>query len=610
MTTTAPGTSDAPCRRPATAPVRSTGTHRGHGGIRAVRRTRACRRTCTAWPTSTAKAAKRAERQVATLFVHLDRSRTVAVHRRLLRDPQRHAVFVPGIGSVSAAEPRPRPRPSALSLFCIGVGAVHWAKTLMPDEEVVEERHPHARSRRGPRRRRRRRLARAARQSGFGRRPLIKYTLGRRARRCSPLPAGPAAVGDLGPLPGDELSTHHVDARALRLVARPGAARRSRPPTSPSARSSTSCPRASTSAERRARAEGQGRRAARCASTPSDIKVAKERDWGYQGIVAYSKICTHVGCPVGLYEQQTHHLLCPCHQSTFDVTDDCKVIFGPAERPLPQLPITVDAEGYLVAQQRLRRARRPELLGASDEHHNRPTRPSLRADDAKPPAGAAQSPTGVDEPARRSHRRRQGRYLRKIFPDHWSFMLGEIALYSFIVLLLTGHVPDVLFFQPSMTEVVYHGSYVPLNGITMSEAYRSTLRHLLRRPRRPAHPADPPLGRAALRRRDHRAHVPGVLHRRVPQAARAQLGDRRRPARCWRMRRGLRRLLAARRPALRHRPAHRRRASCGRSRWSARTCRSSSSAASSRATASSRGSTPSTSCCCPAIIARPVHRAT
>ena len=52
---------------------------------------------------------------------------------------------------------------------------------------------------------------------------------------------------------------------------------------------------------------------------------------------------------MGLYEQQTHHLLCPCHQSTFDVTQDCKVIFGPAKRPLPQLKITVDAEGYLVA---------------------------------------------------------------------------------------------------------------------------------------------------------------------------------------------------------------------------------------------------------------------
>jgi Rieske Fe-S protein len=73
-------------------------------------------------------------------------------------------------------------------------------------------------------------------------------------------------------------------------------------------------------------------------------------DWSYDGIIAYSKVCTHVGCPVALYEQQTHHLLCPCHQSTFDVTEECKVIFGPAKRALPQLPIAVDGEGYLIAQ--------------------------------------------------------------------------------------------------------------------------------------------------------------------------------------------------------------------------------------------------------------------
>jgi ubiquinol-cytochrome c reductase iron-sulfur subunit len=84
---------------------------------------------------------------------------------------------------------------------------------------------------------------------------------------------------------------------------------------------------------------------------PADLHVSEEReDWNFRGIVAYSKICTHVGCPVALYEQQTHHLLCPCHQSQFDITREAAVIFGPAKRPLPQLPITVDEEGYLIAQ--------------------------------------------------------------------------------------------------------------------------------------------------------------------------------------------------------------------------------------------------------------------
>jgi ubiquinol-cytochrome c reductase iron-sulfur subunit len=82
---------------------------------------------------------------------------------------------------------------------------------------------------------------------------------------------------------------------------------------------------------------------------PSDLDPIS-RPGSYEGIVAYSKICTHMGCPVALYEQQTHHLLCPCHQSTFDVTEHCRVVFGPAKRPLPQLAITVDTDGYLVAK--------------------------------------------------------------------------------------------------------------------------------------------------------------------------------------------------------------------------------------------------------------------
>ena len=84
---------------------------------------------------------------------------------------------------------------------------------------------------------------------------------------------------------------------------------------------------------------------------PEDITPwAGRENWSVQGIICYSKICTHVGCPISLNERTTHHLLCPCHQSTFDLADNGKVIFGPAARHLPQLPIMVDDEGYLVAQ--------------------------------------------------------------------------------------------------------------------------------------------------------------------------------------------------------------------------------------------------------------------
>jgi ubiquinol-cytochrome c reductase iron-sulfur subunit len=84
---------------------------------------------------------------------------------------------------------------------------------------------------------------------------------------------------------------------------------------------------------------------------PADIVSQQGQGWDYQGILAYSKICTHVGCPISLYQQRTHHLLCPCHQSTFDLADSGNVVFGPAARRMPQLAITVDADGYLVAQQ-------------------------------------------------------------------------------------------------------------------------------------------------------------------------------------------------------------------------------------------------------------------
>jgi quinol---cytochrome c reductase iron-sulfur subunit len=72
-------------------------------------------------------------------------------------------------------------------------------------------------------------------------------------------------------------------------------------------------------------------------------------EWAPQGCVGYSKICTHAGCPVGLYRAEAHQLLCPCHQSTFDVLHGAEPVFGPAVRPLPQLPLGIDDEGYLIA---------------------------------------------------------------------------------------------------------------------------------------------------------------------------------------------------------------------------------------------------------------------
>lgn len=86
----------------------------------------------------------------------------------------------------------------------------------------------------------------------------------------------------------------------------------------------------------------------------SDASKVIEREgqeaFHYGDYYAYSKICTHIGCPTSLYEAQTNRILCPCHQSQFDALHYGKPVFGPAARALPQLPITVDEEGYLVAE--------------------------------------------------------------------------------------------------------------------------------------------------------------------------------------------------------------------------------------------------------------------
>jgi quinol---cytochrome c reductase iron-sulfur subunit len=230
-----------------------------------------------------------------------------------------------------------------LALFCIGVGAIHWAKTLMPDDEVVSERHP-MRSSDEDRAAAVAAMKEGAAGAGLGRRKLIRNSLlGALA------PLGLLALiplRDMGPLPGASLD-NTAWRPGKRLVTDP-TGRPLRPAdleiggvihVQPEGVDEMPNPTVE-----RAKAAVLVIRLA-----PDQITEPKQKRWAVDGIVAYSKICTHVGCPVGLYEQQTHHLLCPCHQSTFDVTRDCAVIFGPANRPLPQLPLGVNAEGYLVS---------------------------------------------------------------------------------------------------------------------------------------------------------------------------------------------------------------------------------------------------------------------
>lgn len=80
------------------------------------------------------------------------------------------------------------------------------------------------------------------------------------------------------------------------------------------------------------------------------LEPPTREDWIVEGLVAYSKVCTHAGCPVGLYVVEQQELFCPCHQSAFAVLAGAVPVMGPAVRALPQLPLEVDADGYLVAQ--------------------------------------------------------------------------------------------------------------------------------------------------------------------------------------------------------------------------------------------------------------------
>ena len=322
--------------------------------------------------------AKRAEKQVAALFTLSILGTLVFLvsYFAISRDTY---VFIPGIGDVDLSNVVLGSSLGA-ALLGIGLGAVHWAKTLMPDHESVEMRHT-MRSSDDHRQGVVDTLREGGQTSQLTRRPLIKVTLGA-AMGLFALPLLVQLVGGLGRLPKNELSLTYWSGevgpdgkphfKPLRLARDPegtpikaedvtiGSVFHVQPdgllpdPTSeePELRAGLE----TGILEAKAKAAVLLMRL-----NPSDIKSQKEKDWGYDGIVAYSKICTHVGCPVGLYEQQTHHLLCPCHQSTFDVTDDCKVIFGPAKRPLPQLKITVDDEGYLIATQPFREAVGPSF---------------------------------------------------------------------------------------------------------------------------------------------------------------------------------------------------------------------------------------------------------
>jgi ubiquinol-cytochrome c reductase iron-sulfur subunit len=242
-----------------------------------------------------------------------------------------------------------------IAFLAIGVGLIHWARRLMTDHEIVELRHPSSSSEED------RKVTvglvmQGIDDSGIARRPLIRNSLLGALGLVGLAPV--IMLRDLGPLPGDKL-THTIWTSGMRVV---------RDVVGTPIKASdlelgdlVNCEPEELFAvddEGHHVIEGVDRQIVKSKAAvillrmePDDITPAEGREnWSVEGIVCFSKICTHVGCPISLNERTTHHLLCPCHQSTFDLANNGKVLFGPAARALPQLPLTVDEEGYLVAQ--------------------------------------------------------------------------------------------------------------------------------------------------------------------------------------------------------------------------------------------------------------------
>jgi ubiquinol-cytochrome c reductase iron-sulfur subunit len=225
--------------------------------------------------------------------------------------------------------------------LALAVGAVIWVRHIMPTVELTEERHPMAST---PQEREAfaETFQEGAEASGFVKRPLLRRTL--IAATVPALAAPLVLLRDLGPLPGTTLR-HTVWRRGMRLL--------TYGPNTPISPAEFSSAGGLVTVVPDGYQDDQDALAAATAIiikfAPGELQPPTVMNWTVDNIVCYSKICTHVGCPAALYEQTTHHILCPCHQSTFDAPRGALVLFGPAPRPLPQLPLTTDAQGYLVA---------------------------------------------------------------------------------------------------------------------------------------------------------------------------------------------------------------------------------------------------------------------
>jgi quinol---cytochrome c reductase iron-sulfur subunit len=298
------------------------------------------------------EAARKAERVVATLFVlsFLASIGFIAAYVLSGRNGGMHTVRRAmwsnyGLGGTMS-----------IAFLALAAGITIWFRRLMTAKQVVQVRGDLA-SDAESRQTFTQNFMQGATDSGVTRRPLLRRTL---LLAAAPLGLAPLVLfRDLGPLPEKKL--RHTYWQVAVEQARRQGKRGARLVVDGSYTPLRRADFASTGAMITVVPEGidklpnlldeVAKAATIVINLPENLlqPVKGRENWHIGGIVAYSKICTHVGCPAALYEQTTHHILCPCHQSTFDATKGAKVIFGPAARPLPQLPLGVDDQGYLIA---------------------------------------------------------------------------------------------------------------------------------------------------------------------------------------------------------------------------------------------------------------------
>ncbi|CAM5582012.1 Rieske 2Fe-2S domain-containing protein [Streptomyces atroolivaceus] len=288
------------------------------------------------------RAARRSERAVAFMFT-LSMLATIGFIASYVIFPVDKIVYIWPLGHVSALN-FSLGMTLGLALFLIGAGAVHWARTLMSDVEVADDRHaieatPEVKAKVMAD------FAAGAKESAIGRRKLIRNTMFG-ALALVPL-SGVVLLRDLGPLPEKKLRKT-LWAKGKQLV-NMNTMEPLRPEDVVVGSLTFAMPEGLEEDAHDFQTQIAKAALMIIRIEPDNIKDKREREWAHEGIVAFSKICTHVGCPISLYEQQTHHVLCPCHQSTFDLSDGARVIFGPAGHALPQLRIGVNSEGNLEA---------------------------------------------------------------------------------------------------------------------------------------------------------------------------------------------------------------------------------------------------------------------